>query len=99
MKKILIALTLGLVFYPLTAFGQKWIEPSIKSDGSQVEGHWQTPEEARKATKSNKGTTNPYTGQINPYNNSLRGPDPINPNPMGPNPFGPDNPRDYRYGR
>jgi hypothetical protein len=87
MKKILIALIFGLFFLPLNAAGQKWIEPYTKSDGSKVEGHWQTPEEARQArqeSSSPPSRINPSTGEINPYYDRYGGSRPINPNPNAP---------------
>jgi hypothetical protein len=96
MKKILIALIFGLVFLPLTATGQKWIEPYTKSDGTQVEGHWRTPEEARQERNADQGKINPYPGGLNPYTNRFQGSSPTNPNPHNPN-FVPNYQGDYRY--
>ncbi len=89
MKKILLALIFGFVFLPVTASAQKWIEPSTKSDGTKVEGHWQTPQEARQESASQPGTLNPYTGQFNPHDSRYRGSNPANPYPNALPPYGP----------
>ena len=67
MKKLIIVLICGFLLAPLAAWGQKWIEPYTDKDGTQVEGHWQTPEDLRKDKYSTPGTVNPYTGQFTPY--------------------------------
>jgi hypothetical protein len=99
MKKLMVALICGfLLLAPLSAWGQKWIEPHQKSDGTWVEGHWQSQEEVRKDSYSTPGKINPYTGQFTPYTNSLKG---ATPPPSLPSPFDPfapqDYQRDYRY--
>jgi hypothetical protein len=81
MKKLMIALICGFLLAPLSAWGQKWIEPYTDKDGTQVEGHWQTPEDVRKERYSTPGKINPYTGQFNPYIGSGQGPLPGKPNP------------------
>jgi hypothetical protein len=100
MKKLIIALICGLVLVPLSAWGQKWIEPHTDKDGTQVEGHWQTPEDLRKDRYSTPGKVNPYTGQFNPYTGSQNrppsaNPTPVTPTPMKQNPYYPQ--QDYRY--
>jgi hypothetical protein len=100
MKKLMIALIFGLVLVPLSAWGQKWIEPYTEKDGTQVEGHWQTQEDIRKDQHSTPGKVNPYTGQFNPYTGSFKGPQAANPTPATPtptnqNPYFPK--QDYRY--
>jgi hypothetical protein len=67
MKKLIIVLICGFLLAPLSAWGQKWIEPYTDKDGTQVEGHWQTPEDVRKEQNSTPGKINPYTGQFNTY--------------------------------
>jgi hypothetical protein len=89
MKKILIALIFGFVFLPVTTSAQKWIEPYTKSDGTKVEGHWRTPEEGRQESASQTKMINPYTGQMNSYDNRYRGSNPTNPYPNALPPFGP----------
>ena len=100
MKKLICALVCGLMLVPLSAWGQKWIEPYTDKDGTQVEGHWQTPEDVRQDKYSIPGKINPYTGQFNPYSGSGKGPQsvtpaPANPTPMNQNPYYPQ--PDYRY--
>lgn len=101
MKKLMmIAWICGLMMTPLTAWGQKWIEPYTASDGTQVEGHWQTPDDLRKDQYATPGKVNPYTGKFNPYSPNAPGPQPVNPTPMPPTPLTPypyyPQP-DYRY--
>ena len=100
MKKLICALVCGLMLVPLSAWGQKWIEPYTDKDGTQVEGHWQTPEDVRQDKYSTPGRINPYTGQFNPYSGSGKGPQsvtpaPANPTSMNQNPYYPQ--PDYRY--
>jgi hypothetical protein len=100
MKKLICALVCGLMLVPLSAWGQKWIEPYSDKDGTQVEGHWQTPEDVRQNHYSTPGKINPYTGQFNPYSGSGKGPQsvtpaPANPTPVNQNPYYPQ--PDYRY--
>ncbi len=100
MKKLICALVCGFMLLPLSAWGQKWIEPYTDKDGTQVEGHWQTPEDVRQDRYSTPGKINPYTGQFNPYSGSGKGPQsvtpaPANPTPMNQNPYYPQ--PDYRY--
>jgi hypothetical protein len=95
MKKLMIVLICGFILVPFTAWGQKWIEPYIASDGTQVEGHWQTSDDIRKDQYSTPGKVNPYTGQFNPYSSSQPGPRPLTPLPPNPNPYYPL--PDYRY--
>jgi hypothetical protein len=100
MKKLICALVCGLMLAPLSAWGQKWIEPYTDKDGTQVEGHWQTPEDVRQDKYSTPGKINPYTGQFNPYSGSGKGPQsvtpaPANPTPLNQNPYYPQ--PDYRY--
>ena len=105
MKKLIIALICGFLLAPLSAWGQKWIEPYTDQDGTQVEGHWQTPEDVRKERYSTPGKINPYTGQFNPYIGSGQGPLPANPTPANPTPLNPTPPnqnpyypqQDYKY--
>jgi hypothetical protein len=98
MKKILSALILVIWLIPITAWGQKWIEPYTDKDGTQVEGHWQTPDDLRQKQYSTPGQVNPYTGQFNPYS-SPKGFQPAAPAPQLPppwdrNPYYPQ--RDYK---
>jgi hypothetical protein len=100
MKKLICALFCGLMLVPLSAWGQKWIEPYTDKDGTQVEGHWQTPEDVRQDKYSTPGKINPYSGQFNPYSGSGKRPQsvtpaPTNPTPMNQNPYYPQ--PDYRY--
>ena len=100
MKKLIGALVCGLMLVPLSAWGQKWIEPYTDKDGTQVEGHWQTSEDTRQDRNSTPGKINPYTGQFNPYSGSGKGPQsvtpaPANPTPVNQNPYYPQ--PDYRY--
>jgi hypothetical protein len=107
MKRIMVALICGFLLVPLSAWGQKWIEPFTDEDGAQVEGHWQTPEDLRKDRYSTPGKINPYTGQFNPYTGSGQGPLPASPAPLDPtapdqNPYYPQQdyrfqPKDYKY--
>jgi hypothetical protein len=101
MKKLVIALICGLLLAPLTAWGQKWIEPHTDEGGTFVEGHWQTQDDLRKDQYSTPGKVNPYTGQFNPYSSNVQTPKPVSPTPLPPIPFNqnPYYPRqDYRYG-
>ena len=43
MKKLIGALVCASDAAPLSAWGQKWIEPYTDKDGTQVEGHWADP--------------------------------------------------------
>jgi hypothetical protein len=96
MKKLIFALICGLMLMPRGAWGQKWIEPYTASDGTQVDGHWQTPDERRQDQYSTPGKVNPYTGQFNPYSSSATPPQATTPGPPLPqNPYYPQ--RDYRY--
>jgi len=100
MKKLMVALICGLVLAPVSAWGQKWIEPYTDKGGTQVKGQWQTPEDLRKDRYSTPGTVNPYTGQFNPYTGSMQGSPPLTPAPANPtlptpNPYYPQ--QDYRY--
>jgi len=107
MKKLMVALICGFLLVTSTAWGQKWIEPYTDTDGTQVDGHWQTQEDKRKESYSTPGKVNPYTGQFNPYTDRLKGPQsvsptPGNPIPGGSNPYYPQQdyrfqPKDYRY--
>jgi hypothetical protein len=105
MKKLMIALICGFLLAPLSAWGQKWIEPYTDKEGTQVEGHWQTPEDVKKDRYSTPGKINPYTGQFNPYTGSGQGALPANPTPGNPTPAKPPPPnqnpyypqQDYRY--
>ena len=45
MKKILMALILGLVFFPVTATAQTWVDPYVRKDGTDVEGRWESPKD------------------------------------------------------
>ena len=101
MKKLIIVLICGFLLAPLPAWGQKWIEPYTDKDGTQVEGHWQTPEDVRKEQYSTPGKINPYTGQFNTYNKRIPSSSPqpdtnasspyaipgSSPNPNAPNPY------------
>jgi hypothetical protein len=82
MKKLIIALIFWFVVAPVSAWGQKWIEPYTDQDGTQVEGHWQTPEDLRKERYSTPGKVNPYTGQFDPYGGSRKGPPSATPPPQ-----------------
>jgi hypothetical protein len=88
MKKLLMALVLGLLVAPVSAWGQQWVEPHYTSDGTYVEGHWRIPEDARQDRYSTPGKVNPYTGQFNPYSTGLRTPQPVSPPPQPGNPLG-----------
>ncbi len=100
MKKLICALVFGLMLVPLSAWGQKWIEPYTDKDGNQVEGHWQIPEDVRQQQYSTPGKINPYTGQFNPYSGSGKGPQSVTPPPANSTPMK-GNPYysipDYRY--
>jgi hypothetical protein len=105
MKKLMLVLMCGFLLAPLSAWGQKWIAPYTDKDGTQVEGHWQTPEDVKNDKFSTPGKINPYTGQFNPYTGSGQGPLPSNPTPVNPTPAKPIPPSqnpyypqpDYRY--
>jgi hypothetical protein len=87
MKKLLLALILGLVFLPLPATAQKWVDPYTRSDGSYFEGHWENPKDSWQRSYSQPGTTNPMTGQFNPYGRRDY-PAPANPPPVVRSPYG-----------
>ncbi len=101
MKKILLSLTLGFVLFPLVAMAQKWVEPYTQRDGTQVEGHWETPQDSWQKNFSQPGTVNPMTGQFNTYDKRVPGSSPqpdtnasssyaipgSSPNPNAPNPY------------
>lgn len=67
MKKLLLALILGLVFLPVPATAQKWVDPYTRSDGSYIEGHWENPQDSWQRSFTQPGTVNPLTGQFNQY--------------------------------
>jgi hypothetical protein len=105
MKKLMIVVICVILLAPLAAWGQKWIPPYTDKDGTQVEGHWQTPEDLRQGRYSTPGKVNPYTGQFDPYKpgaNPRQIYNPSNPTPLPTNPANPGtNPyyqqKDYRY--
>jgi hypothetical protein len=112
MKKLMIALMCWFLLAPAAAWGQKWIEPYTDKDGTQVEGHWQTPEDVKNDKAATPGKINPYTGQFTPYTGSGKGPPLPNPTPAQPapekpttkgqNPYYPQpdykfQPKDYHY--
>jgi hypothetical protein len=72
MKKLILLAVLGLLVAPLSAWGQQWVDPYYKSDGTYVAGHWKTPEDARQDRYFTPGQVNPYTGRFNPYTGSLK---------------------------
>jgi hypothetical protein len=88
MKKLMIVLICGLVLAPLAAWGQTWVEPYTAPDGTQVPGHWQTPEDVRQERNTTPGTINPYTGQFNPFTSRYNRPPAVNPTPTPPTPTG-----------
>jgi hypothetical protein len=100
MKKLVIVLIWGLVLGPVSAWGQKWIEPYTAEDGTQVEGHWQTPEDVRQDHNTTPGKINPYTGQFNPFTSGYKRPPSVSPTPTNPKSMK-QNPYyslpDYRY--
>jgi hypothetical protein len=67
MKEILIALMMVIMWLPLTAKAQQWVEPHMKSDGTMVEGHWVTPHDRWKSQFSTPGSIDPFTGHFNRY--------------------------------
>ena len=67
MKKILLALILGLVFFPVPATAQKWVDPYVRNDGTFVEGHWENPKDSWQKKYSKPGAVNSLTGQFNTY--------------------------------
>lgn len=69
MKKLLLALILGIIVLPASAMAQKWVEPYYRKDGAHVDGHWENPEASWKRSYSQPGVTNPFTGQFNTYGN------------------------------
>jgi hypothetical protein len=96
MKKLIMVLILGLLVAPVSAWAQQWVDPHYNIDGTYVEGHWKTPEDARKERYSTPGKVNPYTGQFNPYTTGLQRPLPASP-PQPANPLGlPNYQPDYR---
>jgi hypothetical protein len=97
MKKLIVALIFGLLVVPVSAWGQKWIEPYTDTDGTQVEGHWQTQEDLRKDRYSTPGQINPYTGKFNPYIGSSPGPQSVTPTPGTPAPSTPTLPGQNPY--
>jgi hypothetical protein len=69
MKKIHLVVILGLVLMPLTSWAQTWSEPYSERNGTQVEGHWDTPQDAWQKPLEKPGKVNPMTGQFNRYGN------------------------------
>jgi hypothetical protein len=98
MKKLMVALIIGFLLAPFSAWGQKWIESYTAKDGTWVPGHWQDQAEVRKDSYATPGQINPYTGQFNPYTNTLKS-SPLS--PAMPSPFDPfasqEYQRNYRY--
>jgi hypothetical protein len=72
MKKILIALMVGIVWLPLSATAQRWIDPYTERDGTSVEGHWVTPKDRWSHEFSKPGTIDPFTGNFNTYGGRKR---------------------------
>lgn len=99
MKRILIVLAVVLFFSPTAAYSQKWIEPHRQSDGTMVEGHWQTPEEARKQAQAKPKPVNPHPGQIYPSPGGWTGSGGPFPHPLAPQPWGPGQPGGTGYRR
>jgi hypothetical protein len=93
MKKLLVILLCGAILAPAGAWGQQWIEPHYTSDGTFVEGHWQTPAEGREKSQATPGQVNPYTGQVTPFSPTSPGPRTVNPSPL---PYDPRNPQPYQ---
>jgi len=97
MKKLMMAFMCGVLLLPITARGQTWVEPQVKSDGTVMEGHWQTPEDLRQKNYSTPGKINPYTGQYTPFTENYQRPQPANPPPKAFDPLAPLNtPPNYR---
>ncbi len=97
MKKLIMALMCGILLAPIAAWGQTWIEPQTKSDGTVVEGHWQGSEDLREKSYSTPGKINPYSGQFTPFTDTYQRPQPVNPPPRPFDPIAPLNtPPDYK---
>jgi hypothetical protein len=73
MKKLSIAVILGLILLPAAAMAQSWVEPYVDKDGAQVEGHWVTPEDSWQRGYKKPGAVNPMTGQFNTYGRRVPG--------------------------
>ncbi|MCX6898928.1 MAG: hypothetical protein NT105_09525 [Verrucomicrobia bacterium] len=65
MKKALITLLAVLALAtPAFAQGQHYVQPCTRSNGSYVQGHYQTnPDHSFGNNWSTRGNVNPYTGQ------------------------------------
>ena len=72
MKKMLIALMVGIVWLPLSAAAQRFTDPYTEGDGIRVEGHWVTPKDRWTNEFSRPGTIDPFTGQFNRYGGRKR---------------------------
>jgi len=101
MKKLMVALILGFLLVPFSAWGQKWLESYTAKDGTYVPGHWQSQAEVRQNSFATPGKINPYTGQFTPYTNQGTSLPSALPPPVTAPPFDPFIPpiyqRDYRY--
>jgi hypothetical protein len=73
MKKLSIAVILGLILLPAAAMAQRWVEPYVDKDGTQVGGHWVTPTDSWQRGYNKPGTVNPMTGQFNTYGRRVPG--------------------------
>jgi hypothetical protein len=73
MKKLSIAIILGLILLPAAAMAQRWVEPYVEKDGSQVDGHWVSPQDSWQRDYKKPGTVNPMTGQFNTYGRRVPG--------------------------
>jgi opacity protein-like surface antigen len=85
MKKLLLASALLLTAAPALAQGSHYVAGYVRSDGTYVQGHYQTnPNSTTSDNWSTRGNTNPYTGQP-----GTRSPTPA------PNPYAPPKPACY----
>lgn len=71
MKRLCALAFLGALAAGAHAQGQHYVRPHVTSDGTYVEGHFQTnPDGNRFNNWSTQGNMNPYTGQpgtVDPY--------------------------------
>ena len=73
MKKLSIAVIFVLMLLPAAAMAQRWVEPYVDKDGTQVDGHWVTPQDSWQRDYKKPGNVNPMTGQFNTYGRRVPG--------------------------
>ena len=67
MRTLLIAA--ALLVLPVIALAQVWVNPYVRRDGTEVQGHYRSQPDGNPYNNySYPGNTNPYTGRVAPGN-------------------------------